>query len=215
MLTLAFEVLPKPGREGDYLDLAARLRPALDASGGMSFLDRSRSRSRPGWFLSHQVWLDEASMTRWRTHPAHHRTQACGRADILVDYRLRVAQVIARCERDTDRGTASPVVRSPNPAETAYRAPVAGDRARLMISIVSRGPIATDLSRAAVFDSVYDPSLVVTLAEVAEEASGLDILAEVALDARLIAARLAVVSRDYGMHERAEAPQYFDPVSVA
>ena len=95
MLALFFEVLPKPAQEAAYFETAARLKPALDASGGLEFLDRSASSTRPGWFLSHQIWRDEASMARWRTNPHHHRVQACGRTAILADYRLRVGHVVA------------------------------------------------------------------------------------------------------------------------
>lgn len=209
MLTLAFEVLPKPGREGDYLDLAAQLRPALDASGGMQFLDRSRSRARAGWFLSHQVWRDEASMARWRCHGAHHRAQVCGRSDVLADYRLRVAQVIATVGADGD------VIAKPIDNEAAYRVLAPGERPRLMASVLFRDALIVEVDGAETFDSVYDPMLRVMLADVASEAAGVSMLGKLAGERSLVAARLAVVSRDYGMFDRAEAPQYFDPVTLA
>ena len=43
MLALFFEVKPRPEHEATYFELAAKLKPALDASGGLLFLDRSRS----------------------------------------------------------------------------------------------------------------------------------------------------------------------------
>lgn len=211
MLTLAFEVLPKPGREGDYLDLAARLRPALEASGGMQFLDRSRSRARPDWFLSHQVWRDEAAMTRWRTHGAHHRAQVCGRADVLSDYRLRVAQVVAHLEPNISQH----VIETPLSSDVAYRALGAGERPRLMASVLFRDEPATSIEGAETFDSVYDPALRVMIADVSDGKAGHELFQRLASDGALVAARLAVVSRDYGMFDRAEAPQYFEPVTIA
>lgn len=208
MLILAFEVLPRPGREADYFELAAELKPALEASGGLLHLDRSRSRLRQGWFLSHQAWLDESSMARWRSHPTHHGAQAYGRTEILADYRLRVGQVIA----NFDRSTSTEVEEYPLPHSAAYAHPRSA-RQRFILSAVSRGPLAINPAGAEVFDSVYDAGLQVSLAEVDDVQSGLALVGGMAGEASLMAARLAIVSRDYGLSGRAEAPQYFEPVA--
>jgi len=198
MIALFFEVLPHPGQEAAYFDMAAKLKPALDTNGGLLFLDRSRSASRPGWFLSHQFWQDEASMVRWRENPAHHRAQACGRTDILADYRLRVAEVIAGTDGDFDTDQAAPSPRSPG---------------RWIISIVSRAPTPAELGE--IFTSVYDPALTVSVMTLASAAEGYGVLDALAGRQGLLHARLCRITRDYGMFDRTEAPQAFDPVTLA
>ena len=206
MIALFFEVLPKPAHEGTYFEMAARLKPALDASGGLEFLDRSRSEARPGWFLSHQFWRDEASMTRWRTNAAHHRVQTCGRTDILADYRLRVGIVIA------DVHASRPPGAMPVPPYATYNDPtVKSDR--YVVSVLSKGPMPG--IGGETFASVYDPALAVTVATPAGMGEGLALLATVRDNPAMQAARLCLVSRDYGMSDRAEAPQYFEPVTLA
>jgi heme-degrading monooxygenase HmoA len=204
MLTLVFEVLPRPGQEGTYFDMAARLKPALDASGGLVFLDRSRRHDRPGWFLSHQYWQDEASMARWRTNAAHHRAQACGRTDILADYRLRVGHVVA------DLVPGGEIVRTPLDVAMGYdrseRAP------RVLLTTANQGPLPGLPADAARFTSVYDPTLEIAVADLATVADGEAVLSALARVPTVGVARLSVLSRDYGMHQRAEAPQYFEPV---
>lgn len=211
MLTLLFEVRPKSGQEAAYLDMAAKLRPALDASGGLLFLDRSRSEERAGWFLSHQYWRDEASMARWRANGAHYRAQACGRTDILADYRLRVGQVVAEIAQEmaTDRG----VVRyRQEPAATYDQS----DRpARFVLTMAARGAIESGWpSGMSQFNSVYDANLAIGIVDVASAAAGEGLLSRLAVEPAVAIARLSVVSRDYGMFDRAEAPQYFEPVAT-
>ena len=205
MIALFFEVMPKPAHEATYFEMAAKLKPALDASGGLDFLDRSRSAVRPGWFLSHQFWRDEASMTRWRSNSAHHRVQACGRTDILADYRLRVAQVIARCDADL-----APE-QMPMPPYASYNHPSVPDR--YIVSVLSAAPVPG--LHGEVFASVYDPALTVTVASPTDAAEGHAMLAAAQAHPATRTARLCLISRDYGMFNRAEAPQYFEPVSMA
>lgn len=197
MIALFFEVLPRPGQENAYFQLAASLKPALDDSGGLLFLDRSKSQARPGWFLSHQIWADEESMIRWRGNAAHHRAQVCGRTGIMADYRLRVAEVVAA----TTAGGA------PKPAEAM---PGTAD---WMLSLISTAPLTGPPGES--FTSVYDPSLHVSVATVPSAADGAAVLARVAGEPALKSARLCRVIRDYGMFARAEAPQYFPPVTFS
>ncbi len=68
MIGLFFEVQTRPGHRNQYLDLAAALKPDLEAMGGCLFIDRFRSLTREDLLLSYQIWQS--------------------------DYRIRVAQVI-------------------------------------------------------------------------------------------------------------------------
>ncbi len=94
MIAQFFEVETKPGHRDQYLELAASLRPALDAMGGCLFIDRFQSLSRDNLLLSYQIWQDEGAMTAWRVHARHHRIQEIGREAVFSDYRIRIAQVI-------------------------------------------------------------------------------------------------------------------------
>ncbi len=206
MIALFFEVLPKPEHEGTYFEMAAKLKAALDASGGLLFLDRARSAARPGWFLSHQFWRDEASMTRWRVNPAHHRAQVCGRTGILADYRLRVAQVMASVE------CGHAIMHEPLAGAAAYNDPHTVPE-RFIVSILATAPLSGVTGET--FASVYDPALTVHVVPVASAAEGHSILAHAADNPALKIARLCLISRDYAMTDRAEAPQYFEPVGMA
>ena len=68
MIGLFFEVQTRPGHRDQYLDLAAALKPALEATGGCLSIERFRSLSREDLLLSHQIWQDEGALTacRWR-----------------------------------------------------------------------------------------------------------------------------------------------------
>ncbi len=207
MLTLIFEVLPKPNRQAAYFEMAAALKPALDGSGGLLFLDRSRSDVRPGWFLSHQYWRDEASMARWRSNSAHYRAQACGRTDILADYRLRVGQVIAEIGPDRD------VIGHGHESAVAYDQ---GQRTtRHILTVATRGKDVAFASGASRFQSVYEPDLGICIFEVASRAAGESLLRDLASQPTVEIARLSIISRDYGMFDRSEAPQFFEPVTLA
>ena len=94
MIAVIFEVWPAPGRRQKYLDLAAALRPQLEAIDGFVSIERFQSLTDPGKLLSLSFWRDEEAVHAWRNLPAHRATQAEGRAGIFSDYRLRVAGVI-------------------------------------------------------------------------------------------------------------------------
>lgn len=94
MIAVIFEVWPAPGRRADYLDIAARLRPLLDAIDGFVSIERFESLSEPGKLLSLSFWRDEAAVSKWRNMEAHRAAQAQGRASVFDDYRLRIAGVV-------------------------------------------------------------------------------------------------------------------------
>ena len=94
MIGLFFEVQTKPGHREQYLDLAASLKPDLEAMGGCRFIDRFKSLTRENLLLSYQIWQDEGSLTAWRAHAGHHDIQTIGRERVFSDYLIRVAQVI-------------------------------------------------------------------------------------------------------------------------
>jgi heme-degrading monooxygenase HmoA len=94
MIAVIFEVWPRPERRQEYLDIAAALRPDLEAIDGFISVERFESLSEPGKLLSLSFWRDEAAVSAWRNLDAHRSAQSRGRAGIFADYRLRVAGVI-------------------------------------------------------------------------------------------------------------------------
>ena len=94
MIAVIFEVWPRPERRGEYLDIAAALRPELEAIDGFISVERFESLSEPGKLLSLSFWRDEAAVAAWRNLHVHRAAQGRGRAGIFADYRLRVTSVI-------------------------------------------------------------------------------------------------------------------------
>ncbi|HEV7690890.1 MAG TPA: antibiotic biosynthesis monooxygenase [Hyphomonadaceae bacterium] len=94
MIAVIFEVEPAQGRAADYLDTAAQLRPLLDGMEGFISIERFESLATPGRYLSLSFWRDEDAVRQWRNTAEHRHAQSAGRAGILRDYRLRVADVV-------------------------------------------------------------------------------------------------------------------------
>ena len=89
---MIFEVWPAD--RAAYLDIAARLRPLLDGIDGFLSIERFESLGESGKLLSLSFWRDEAAVSKWRNQEAHRAAQILGRASVLDDYRLRVAEVV-------------------------------------------------------------------------------------------------------------------------
>lgn len=105
MIAVIFEVWPAEGRSHRYLDLAAALRPELDAIDGFISVERFQSLSDPGKLVSLSFWRNEEAVQAWRNGPSHRGTQAEGRAEVLRDYRLRIGHMV-RDYGMTDRAEA-------------------------------------------------------------------------------------------------------------
>jgi heme-degrading monooxygenase HmoA len=206
MMSLFFEVEVKPERTEQYLTLAASLKPRLDAMGGCLFLDRFKSLSRDNLLLSYQIWQDEGAMTAWRVDAQHHKVQTLGREKVFSDYRLRIAQVIH--EARPGQPAWQPERRTP------YNDPARRKPTYVLVteSKSAKLPVRPDWPGDA-FASVYRDGQFAHLIDLA------DVQAGAIFGDRLLAApaveyvRIVEVIRDYGMYERAEAPQYYPPMS--
>ncbi|MCV6585396.1 MAG: antibiotic biosynthesis monooxygenase [Marinibacterium sp.] len=105
MIAVIFEVEPAPGRQADYLDVAAEMRPLVHEVEGFVSVERFQSLTNPDKLLSLSFFEDEAAVARWRQLVAHRSAQARGRDGLFAGYRLRVAHVL-RDYGMTDRAEA-------------------------------------------------------------------------------------------------------------
>lgn len=96
MMIVVFEVEPKDGGAARYFDLAAELRPELEAIDGFISVERFESLSTPGKYVSLSFWRDEAAVDAWRERAGHRAAQAVGKRDLFADYRITVATAV-RC----------------------------------------------------------------------------------------------------------------------
>ena len=94
MIAVIFEVEPAEGRKGEYLDIAAEIRPMLDDVEGFISVERFQSLTDPHKILSLSFFENEDAIARWRNLSAHRGAQARGRSGVFDDYRLRIASVI-------------------------------------------------------------------------------------------------------------------------
>lgn len=200
MIALFFEVTPKSGQDNRYLDIASALRPELEASGGVLFLDRYKSLSRPRTLLSHQIWADEASLVRWRANRKHYTAQSAGRQTVFDGYRLRVGPVIA------EGGEGGGVI--PQMEGLPYNDPLLQSE-RFVVVVRSHTRPVPATSDTEIFESVYRPSEFAAVGTVEHRQAGYEALRKAAADASVSAAQLCLVSRDYSLSDRREAPQYF------
>jgi heme-degrading monooxygenase HmoA len=220
MFSVLFEVKPKAEQWNAYLDNAKRLRPVLEQIEGFVDNIRYRSLTRDGWILSLSNWKDEKALVRWRTHAEHHAVQEKGRFQILEDYHLRVGQVtadtrlpdgFALIEQRLDETEAG--------AGTAVTL-IDGTRARAVGSDFSAEDVARSLGLDAgapglqswdVFDAVLTPGTLIVLMSWRDRRSAETFEKRAVLPTTLRARRVRII-RDYGMHDRREAPQYYPEV---
>ena len=94
MIAVIFEVEPRPGQADAYFDLAAELRPELEKIDGFISVERFRSLTDDGKYLSLSFWRDEAAVKAWHADARHRAAQAKGKAEIFRRFRIRVAEVL-------------------------------------------------------------------------------------------------------------------------
>ena len=94
MIAVIFEVEPAEGCKSEYLDIAAEMRPMVEAVDGFISVERFQSITNPGKLLSLSFFRDEAALEEWRKLAAHRRAQSKGRGGLFANYRLRVSSVL-------------------------------------------------------------------------------------------------------------------------
>jgi heme-degrading monooxygenase HmoA len=216
MFSVVFEVHPKSDQWDAYLGNAKMLRPELEQVDGFVDNIRYKSLTREGWILSLSGWRDEKSVVRWRTTMRHHMVQEKGRAEILLDYHLRVGQITADTripkdqtlmeqrldETEVGEGTTLTLLDAKRSSLSQYLSPEEYAR-YLGLPAQAEGMLAWD-----VFDAVLTPGDLMLLISWKTEriAQAFEKTVKIPSDGRF---RRVRVVRDYGMFDRREAPQYY------
>ena len=218
MFAVIFEVVPKPERKDEYLELARFLRPEIEKIEGFLDNERFASCSVQGRVLSLSTWRDEKSVIRWRTLAVHHQVQEKGRFEVFQDYHLRVGEFTTdsrppagqalRQQRldETEVGAAKYVTISelaPRDGRPATDNLVSG------LGLPAAG--TEGLLEQDTYESIYAPGKLVLLASWRDAAAAGAWRPRAGGQADLRHRTVRVV-RDYGMFDRREAPQYYAEV---
>jgi len=217
MFAVIFVVQPKRERWDDYLAVAGSLRPELEKIDGFVANERFTSRRREGRVLSLSIWRDEKAVIRWRTLADHHAAQARGRSEIFEDYHLRVGEIVAdsRLQEgrslsqqrfdETETGIAKLVTITEGAGGEAAPADLAAEWA--LPNGGTEGLVDNET-----FAGINDPDKLLLLVSWRDAAANSWRPERRRPGLRHRAVR---VIRDYGMHDRREAPQYYPPVATS
>jgi len=221
MFAVIFEVQPRKGRFDDYLELAKYLKPKLEAIEGFIDNERFESKRTKGRLLSLSTWRDEKAVVRWRTQGEHHGVQEKGRFEIFEDYHLRVGEITAdtappsgqRVEQTRSDETQVGNAKVATITELVPRddAPL-GAKPEVLPAHLGLRAGTDGLIDQEVFESIYVPGKLLLLASW-RDADAAKSWAPAKPDAaKSVRHRQVRIIRDYGMHERREAPQFYPDV---
>jgi len=217
MFAVVFEVNPRPELWDAYLGHARLLRPELERVDGFVDNERFSSLRRKGWLLSLSIWRDEKAVIRWRTSANHHEIQNKGRTEVFRDYHLRVGEITA-----DNRLPAGETLREQRFDETAAAAKLISLTEGVVENLPAE-PIAAAVAEKLgapaslpglvdwdVFASIYQEGKYILLTSW-RDAAAAEWPGPTSGNFRR---RHIRVIRDYGMFDRAEAPQYFPDVPM-
>ncbi len=181
------------------------LRPELVKVPGFIHNERYSSERTEGRLLSVSLWESEKAVIRWRTHGVHHEVQGLGRFEVFDDYHLRVGEVIADSASGDLRPTRSDVTEvGAAKAVTMAESEPGEERPQ---SPRTSG----DALDAEHYTGITTEGKRLLLVSWRTEEGACAWLAQQPAGPRYRQIRIV---RDYGLHYRAEAPQYFPPVDV-
>jgi heme-degrading monooxygenase HmoA len=218
MFAVIFEVVPKPERKDEYLELGKLLRPEIEKIDGFMDNERFASQRSQGRVLSLSTWRDEKAVIRWRTLAVHHQVQEKGRFEVFLDYHLRVGEFTA-----DNQLPAGQTLLQQRLDETEV-----GDARFVTISELSgvgEKPATDDLAgelRAPsvgtqglldydIYESLYNPGKLLLLGSWHDSGTAGDWTPRTPRRGALRHRQVRIV-RDYGMFDRREAPQYYPDV---
>lgn len=221
MFSAMLEVNPAPGQFDAYLGMAKMLRPELEKIEGFIDNNRYSSLTREGWLLSLSSWRDEKSLVRWRTTAKHHKVQQAARDRVFADYHLRIGQTVTDTHvpsgevlleqrldvTETGAGTAVMLLDAKRTSDWVKRAGAEAVAKSLGFEAAASGVVAWD-----VFDALLTPGDVIVVATWRDQAGADAFQHDMKLPDDVRARQIRII-REYGMFDRREAPQYFEPVA--
>jgi heme-degrading monooxygenase HmoA len=199
MFVVLFAVQPQQRQWDRYFELAAMLRPELLKIRGFIDNERYASERTEGRLLSLSTWEDEKALIRWRTHARHHDVQRQGRFEVFEDYHLRVGEVLSDSAQDdlpqkrfdvTEVGAA--------PAVTVTEIPPVRE--------LRFTPVLADTVDPELYKGITTKNKRILLLSWRSDEEANAWIERQPVGARH---RHVRIIRDYGMHHRDEAPQYF------
>jgi heme-degrading monooxygenase HmoA len=95
LIGLFFEVVPNPGHLHHYFSYVEKLKPELEKHKGLIWLNRYRAQFDDYSLLSHQLWDSEKSLKNWRQNKQHRLAQKAGIEKHFKNYRIRIGQRLA------------------------------------------------------------------------------------------------------------------------
>ncbi len=199
MFVVLFEVQPKREQWDRYLELATMLRPELVQILGFIDNERYASERSEGRLLSLSTWEDEKALVRWRTQARHHGVQRQGRLEVFEDYHLRVGEVLSDSGQTNLRHSRLDVTEVGAATAVTVTETLAEEK-------VSLAPSSTDLLDAESYSGITVTGKHLMLAEWRSDDAASAWIEHQFVDVRH---RHIRIIRDYGMHQREEAPQYF------
>jgi len=221
MFSVIFEVNRKPEKQDEYLESAKHLKPILEGIDGFVDNERFESKLRQGWLLSHSTWRDEKAVVRWRTQHDHHLVQEKGRFEIFQDYHLRVGDVLSDTAPpknapihelrfdETQVGKGKYVGFTELEPSEGMSVQIQPDAlpAHLGLDANMEGLVSYD-----VWQSIYVKGKLALTTGWRNLEGAKAWMPKHFAGVKTIRHRLVRVVRDYGMFDRREAPQFYEPV---
>ena len=193
---LFFEVAPNPGNVNHYFSYVEKLKPELEKHDGLIWLNRYRAQLDDYSLLSHQLWDSEKSLENWRQNKQHRLAQKAGIKKHFKDYRIRIGQRLACWQADL--GT-----------DANFDSISKSDA--LLVSIQSRAVISnTAFNKYASLDGAYHglsaSDQFITLVTPNDLSSVLALTSSIS-PGSIDKIELFLISRDYSMTDRIQAPR--------
>ena len=193
---LFFEVAPNPGHLNHYFSYVEKLKPELEKHDGLIWVNRYRAQLDDYSLLSHQLWDSEKSLENWRQNKQHRLAQKAGIKKHFKDYRIRIGQRLACWHAD--------LVTDVNFDSTSKSD-------ALLVSIQSRAVISnTAFNKYASLDGAYHglsaSDQFITLVTPNDLSSVLALTSSIS-PGSIDKIELFLISRDYSMTDRIQAPR--------
>jgi heme-degrading monooxygenase HmoA len=193
---LFFEVVPNASHLHHYFSYVEKLKPELEKHDGLIWLNRYRALLDSQSLLSHQLWDSEKSLENWQQNKMHRLAQKAGIKKHFKNYRIRIGQRLACWQADL---------------ATDANFELSSKSDALLVSIQSRAVISnTAFNKHASLDGAYyglsASDQFITLVTPNDLSSVVALTSTISPDT-IDKIELFLISRDYSMTDRIQAPR--------